>query len=191
MINLLPPKEQEELKLEAKKKLVMVLGNVVIVSLICFFLVLLSLKFYILGEIVSQKAILDYAERQYQTEDFLFFKQIMEKYNKVLVKIDSFYKKKANFSHPLKYILEIQKSDGLYFTDINMDKVREDNKIKVSIHGISDTRDNLLTLKNNIENSLSLNLDQSKGIKNVYFPPNNWIKSKNINFHFTFDYQNN
>ena len=190
MINLLPPKEKEKLIRENNKKLVMVLGNIVVVSLVCLFLILFSLKFYILGEIVSQKFTLDDAEKQYQNKDFIILKEVVEKYNAVLAKIDNFYKKKTDFNFALRYILEIQKPDGLYLTDINMDKIKEDNKIKINVYGVSDTRENLLIFKNNIENSLLEKLEQTLKIKNVNFPPNNWVKSKNINFNFTFDYKN-
>lgn len=179
MINLLPPEEKERLILEKKKKLVIVLGNVIIISLICLILILFSLKFYILGEITSQKIALDNIEKKYQTPDFLLFKQIVQKYNSILVKIDNFYKKETYFNDALETILEIQKPDGLYLSDISVARIKENNKIKVTASGISDNRDNLSILKSNIENN--------EKIENFYFPPNNWIKPKDIEFYLTFE----
>ena len=192
MINLLPPKEKEELILEKNKKLVVILGNVVLISLVCLALVLFSLKFYILGEISSEKSFLDNTEKKYQNPDFLHFKNLLQKYNAKLIKIDAFYKKEIYFSGILKTILEIQRPKGLSLISININKTKEDNppqsttqktlrtgNIKVTISGISDTRDNLLIFKRNIENN--------KEIENLYFPPYDWIKPKDINFYLTFE----
>jgi len=180
MINLLPLKEKEELKIERNRKLVIVLGNVVVIFLVCLFLILFSLKFYILGEIVSQKTFLDDVEKKYQNKDILFLKQTVEEYNTILTKVNSFYKKEIYFSNAIEIVLGVSKPDDLYLTSISMN--REGDKIKINFSGISETRDSLLVFKNNIEN-VSL-------LENIYFPPSNWIKSKDINFSFTLDYKN-
>ena len=182
MINLLPPKEKEELSLEGNKKLVIVLGNLVLISLVCLILILFSLKFYILKEISYQKIVLDNTEKKYQASNFLSFKEIIQKYNANLVKIDNFYKKEIKVSDILKTILEVPRPEGLYFENISVENNKngtENKKTKVTISGISKTRDNLLIFKENIENS--------KTIENVYFPPSNWVKNKDINFYLTLE----
>ena len=179
MINLLPPKEKEYLFLERNRKLVIILGYITIISLICLALVLFSLKFYILGQLNRQKNILDITETKYQTSDFSFYNNLIKKYNTDLVKANTFYKKEIYFSDVIKTILDIQRPDGLFFNDMSIKYSEEDNKIKTTISGISNTRDNLLIFKNNIENN--------NKIENIYFPPNSWIKTKNINFYITFE----
>ena len=179
MINLLPPGEKEELISENNKKLAMVLGNVIVISLVCLVLVLFSLKFYILGEVNYQKTILDNSEKKYQTPDFLLFKQIIQRYNSILIKVDKFYEKETYFNDALKTILMVQMPNGLSLTSITMDRTKEGDKIRVNVSGISDSRDNLSIFKNNIEGD--------KKIENVYFPPEDWIKPRNINFYLTFE----
>jgi len=179
MINLLPPQEKELLFLERNKKLAIVLGYTIIIALIYLALVLFSVKFYILGELSRQKNILNTTEAKYQTADFLSYNNLVKKYNDDLVKADTFYKKEIYFSNLVKTILDIQRPEGLFFSDISIKTNDKDNKIKATISGISNTRDNLLTFKDNIEHS--------NKIENIYFPPNSWIKTKDINFYITLE----
>ena len=72
MINLLPPQEKEKLLLEKTQKLVIVLTNSFIISLICLILILLSLKFYILKELAKKSSVLYDIKEENQAKDFLF-----------------------------------------------------------------------------------------------------------------------
>lgn len=179
MINLLPPKEKEQLLLERNKKLVIILGYVVIISLTYLALILLLVKFHILEQMSRQKSILNTTEMKYQTSDFLSYNNLIKKYNDDLFKANTFYKKEIYFSDVIKTILDIQRPDGLFFNDMSIKNSEKDNKIKVTISGISDTRDNLLTFKDNIEHSGKM--------ENVYFPPSSWVKTKDINFYVTLE----
>ena len=80
MINLLPPKEKEQLLLDRNKKLVTILGCMTIIFLICLSLVLLLVKSYISEKVDSGKSILDATEKKYQTSDFLFYDNLVKKY---------------------------------------------------------------------------------------------------------------
>lgn len=182
MINLLPPKEKEQLFLERNKKLVVILGYIAIISLIYLALVLFSVKFSILEQMSYQKNILNTIETKYQTSDLLSYNNLVKKYNTYLTKANTFYKKNTYFSDAIKTILSIQRPDGLFFNDMSIKINEKDNKIKVTISGISNTRDNLLTFKDNIKNN--------NKIENIYFPPNSWIKTKDINFNVTFEISN-
>lgn len=179
MINLLPPKEKEQLFLERNKKLVVTLGYIIIIFLIYLALVLFSVKFYILGKMSQEKNILDAIETKYQTSDFLSYNNLVKKYNDDLFKAITFYKKEIYFSDVIKTILDIQRPDGLFFNDMSIKSNDKDNKIRVIISGMSNTRDDLLTFKDNIE--------RNHKIENVYFPPNSWVKNKDINFYVTLE----
>mgnify|MGYP001573536718 CR=1 FL=1 len=182
MINLLPPKEKEQLFLERKKKLVIILGYIAIISLIYLALVLFSVKFYILEQMSFQKNILDTTEIKYQTSDFLSYSNLVKKYNTDLIKVDTFYKKQIYFTDIIKTILDIQRPDGLFFDDMSIKNNEKNNKIQITVSGISNTRDNLLAFRDNIKNN--------NKIENIYFPPNSWIKAKDINFYVTFEVLN-
>ncbi|MBI2050161.1 MAG: hypothetical protein HYT35_01750 [Candidatus Staskawiczbacteria bacterium] len=182
MINLLPPQEKENLLLERDKKLAIVLGYTIIIPLICLSLILFSVKLYISGQANRQKSILLATQTKYQTSDFLFYNDLIKKYNADLAKANAFYKKDLKFSDVIKIILGIPRPAELFFSDISIES-SQDEKIKIAIFGKSNTRDDLLIFKNNLENSGK--------IENVYFPPNNWIKAKNIDFYLTLEVLNN
>jgi hypothetical protein len=77
----------------------------------------------------------------------------------------------------------LARPEGLYFTNISMEKTSEEENTKVIISGFSKTRDNLLEFKDTIE--------KYPKIKNVSFPPANWIKAKDVVFSLTFNLEIN
>lgn len=184
MINLLPSKEKEELIFESNKKLAIVLGNMALISLVSLILVLFSLKFYILQQLVSQKVILTSVEKEYEDADFLMAKENMQRYNSVIVKMDGFYKKQIYFSDNLRFISNIEKPEGVYFANIILENGK-DNKVNVKVSGFSDTRENLQIFKNSLDGSQAI--WPLNKIENIYFPADVWLKSKDINFNLSFD----
>lgn len=182
MINLLPTEEKEKLSLINKERLITILGTTVLISLVCLILILSSIKFYIITEVNYQKIILEQTKKKYQTPNFLNFENIIQKYNKILIQLEDFYEQKLYFSDALKITSSIQRPDGLYLTDISLNR-DENKRIEVTSSGISDSRENLLIFKKNIE--------EDEKIKNSYFSPENWINPKNINFNFSFEILSN
>ncbi|OGZ70589.1 MAG: hypothetical protein A3F47_01450 [Candidatus Staskawiczbacteria bacterium RIFCSPHIGHO2_12_FULL_38_11] len=179
MINLLPPEEKKALQLVIKKNLVIVLWYMAIMSLLALSLILFLVKLYILQDESYQKTTLDSIKKQYQTAEFISLKNNIQKYNTSLAKADDFYKKQIYFSDVLKNVLEVQRPEGLYFESILVEKNKDNSGVKVSISGLSGTRDGLLIFKNNLE--------ANGKIKNVNFPPANWVKPKDINFNLTLE----
>lgn len=182
MINLLPIEEKEKLILKKKEKLTMIFGIVVLVSLICLVLILLSIKFYILAETDSQKNILLQIQQKNQIPNFANLNSTVKRYNGVLAQLISFYEKEIYFNRALKTIADIPSPDGLYLTNFSLIRDKT-GKVKASVSGNSATRENLLVYKKNIEDN--------KEIENPYFSPGSWISQKNVNFLLTFEiYQN-
>lgn len=177
MINLLPFEEKQKLLLERKEKLTVVLGVIVLVSLICLILVLLSIKFYILADTDYQKNILAEAKQKSQTQDFANFNSIIQKYNKTLAQVDSFYKKETYFNKALENITGVSSPKGLYLTNISLSRDKA-GIIQANVSGISDTRDSLLIFKQNIE--------KTQEIINSSFSSDSWISPKNVKFSLTF-----
>ena len=91
MINLLPPKEKEVLFMEQTRKLVVILGTIVLIAIVCLVLVLLPVYFFVLGDVESQKIFLKEAEDKYKTEDFENYRNIIANYNKSFPRIISVY----------------------------------------------------------------------------------------------------
>lgn len=183
MINLLPPEEKKELLLKNKERLVIILGITAFVSLICMILILLSINFYILTEVVFQENVLEQTEKSYKTPVFLSFQSSIKKYNNTITKLNYFYKQEASFSQILKIISSVQRPEGLYFTDISLDRNNENKNIKAVISGFSVSREDLLVFKKNIE--------ESTDIKNPYFSPESWTNPQNVRFYLTFEIYKN
>jgi len=178
MINLLPIEEKRKILLRKKEKLALILGIVVLVALVCLILILLSIKFYILTETDSQKNSLAQVEKLKVSSDLMNFSNIINGYNLTLNQLSFFYEKEIYFSDVLDTILSIQKPDNLYLTAFSLDRLST-GTAKVDITGISDSRDDLLIFKKNIEDN--------KDIKNPSFSSGSWISPKNVKFSLTFE----
>jgi Tfp pilus assembly protein PilN len=177
MINLLPQKEKDGLLLIRIKNLALIFGGIVIIFLICLILVMLSIKFYILTEVDSQKFLLQATQEKYNTPEITSLKSVIGKYSASLPTVAAFYKNEKYLSDILTLISEIQKPAGVYFTNISINIQN-----KVSISGVSNTRENLIAFQKNLES-------QAK-IKNVSFSANSWINPVNNNFIVTLEYGN-
>jgi len=182
MINLLPQEEKQKLFLAKKEKLAAIYGIIVLISLLCLTLVLLSIKFYILADTDYQKYALKQAKQLSENKALTDLNVVIEKYNGTLAQLDSFYKKEIYFNQALETITNIPVPKGLYLNNFSLDR-NEDGSVKASVSGISDTRDHLLTFKKNIEDSAE--------IKDSYFSPESWISPKDISFSLTFEIYKN
>ena len=180
MINLLPPKEKEQLILQKNRNLTVVLLSMTILFLLFFSLILLFLKFYILQRVIHQNQILEDAKLEYQTADFISLKDSIKEYNTKLNKIRNFYVKQIYFSGSLKSFIGIPKPKGVNLNSIALQKIKTDNnKLKAVINGASASREDLISFRDEIK--------KQENIENVYFPAETWVKSADINFHATFE----
>ena len=178
MINLLPPEEKRKLLTIKKRKLAIIFGIVVVVCLVCIALILSSIEFYILADTNYQKSILDQTKSESMTPDFVSLSKTLQNYNRILSQLDSFYKKEIYFGDALDTIKNIPEPKGLYLTSISL--IRDSRGIaKVSVSGVSDTRDNLLLFRQNVESD--------KEVKNSSFSNESWINPINANFSLTFE----
>ncbi len=86
-----------------------------------------------------------------------------------------------------KAILQVAKPSGLSFATISAER-ESNNAIAITVSGVSETRDDLLLFKQSLENSNGF--WDAKGqrlvFKNIYFPPESWIKSTHVDFYLTF-----
>lgn len=185
MINLLPLKEKNELLAQDRKKMVVILGIILVVPLICFGLILLSLRFYILGEINLANIVFEQAKKQYQTADFLHFKDVIKENNKTVTSLQAFYKNQTYMSALLAMVSQIPHPESLYFTSLSLQKdtvapvANQPKKVKVIMSGFSKSRDDLLLFQKNIQSIPT--------IEKVYFTPESWINPVDLKFNLTFE----
>ena len=160
------------------KKLIIILGGVAVISLVCLWLVLLAVKFYILTEATSMQSMLHAAGEKYQTEDFLLYRQRILDANVQFGKVNTFAATTTSVARALEFISGIQKPAGVKLTRISAKQ--QADAVNLAIFGVSDTRDNLMALKIGLENSAA--------VQRMDFPSNNWLKPANLDFYLTFDY---
>jgi len=171
MINLLPLLEKKELQEERRLKVVLILGIVICIFFVFLFLVLLGVRIYAWGELGAQKSIS--STEQTQNSEIESMRKIIDGFNNVFLAESSFYSQQQKLT-PLFNELSNALPGGLY---INKASWTIENS-QVSISGFSSSRDALFEFKNNLE--------KNQGLSEVYFPPINWIKPRDIDFRVTF-----
>lgn len=179
MMNLLPPEEKKELALRKSAKLTVVLGSVVIIALVSLILVLAALRFYILQDLSSYESTLNATAKNDQVPDGRSYYDIIKMHNAKLAGVNDFYKKESSLSNALEAVLSVPRPAGLYFTNIAAEAVGQGGKVKIIITGFSDTRDQVLAFKSNMESNTK--------ILNAIFPPNTWVKPADIDFYVTLE----
>ena len=173
MINLLPPQQKEEGIREEIWKLISILGILSLVFISYLSLILFSIKIYISSELESQKIIYDIEEEKFKASEIQDFQKRIISLNQNVSKLDSFYQEQINLTKILEKI-SITLPPGVYLTNLNWQKEMS----QIGVSGFAPTRENLFEMKKNLE--------KEKDFENVYFPPSNWVKPKDINFYVTF-----
>jgi len=179
MINLLPPLEKNKALLKNKRRLIMILWILVLFSIFCFILVLLSIKFYIQGQVDSQRIVFDMAEAELEQSGAQSLQKEINSVNLKLEKLDDFYQNKVYITEVLEKI-STTLPQGLHLNDLSSSSfdIDEESGFRVSLSGFASNREVLFDFKENLE--------KDKSFKEVYFPPINWVKPVDIDFAVTF-----
>jgi len=179
MINLLPKSEKEFLQIEETKKLIVILGAVVLGSLICLILILFSVKIYISGQAESQRIILLEAEKEFKQSESQILQEKINWANLTFSQLSSFYQQKLNFTEVLEKISKTL-PPGIYLTNLSLNPLTGEQDFKaaqISLSGFAPDRETLFEFKKTLESEVNF--------KEIYFPPTNWIKPAEIDFNIT------
>jgi hypothetical protein len=177
-INLLPKQEGELLAQDENRRLVLVLGIVFLSSLISLALILFSIEIYISGQVEAQRIIL--AQKETESIHIEGLGEEVEWSNSTFSKLNSFYENTFSITKILeKTSLTLPPGTNLNSLTLRVFTTEEGEHLaQFSLSGFSPDRTTLLTLKKNLE-------DEEK-FQEVYFPPHNWTKPKEINFSVNF-----
>ncbi|MBU0546995.1 hypothetical protein KKA72_02435 [Patescibacteria group bacterium] len=185
MINLLSPQKKTVLEQEEKLRLVSALLIIFCLSLLSFVLIMLSVKFYISGELEAQQIV--FSQRQLERNRFQSVAQDIDSQNIYLSQIQTFYQENFTRSDILDRISQAL-PQNTYLTNLNISSVFEAKSNKdiksekyllISLIGFSPTRDIVLKIKDNLE--------KQERFQEVYFPPSNWVKPDNVEFSVSFE----
>jgi Tfp pilus assembly protein PilN len=176
MINLLPPEEKNILIQEERFKLILILGIVFLSALLSLILILFSIRIYISSQTDSEKTIFIQEEEKVKTAGFQELQEKITLANKNLSNLNSFYQNQIYFTEILEIISGTLPS-GTYLSNLSL-KPLGGGVLDCNLSGFAPTREVLLDFKKNLETE--------KTIKEIYFPPANWVESKDIDFNITF-----
>jgi len=178
MINLLPPKEKEEILQEENWKLLMILGTLLLFFLISLLLILFSIKIFVTGEVEAQKILFAEREKEFKNTQMQNLQNNLTAFNKKLSQLDSFYQ---NQSYSSEILEEISKTlpPGVYLNNLSIvPQGGKEGGFVCNLSGFSPDRQTLLDLKESLE--------KEKNFQEVYFPSSNWVKPADINFTISF-----
>jgi len=173
MINLLPPEQKQELREEQGLKLVLILGIVILAFLISLTLILFSIKTSLSADLESQKIYFEQREKELESPKIQELEGKIKNYNLTLSQLKSFYQGQLDLTSILEKISKTL-PERTYLTTLNFDSQIS----QISLSGFSPNREELLQFKKNLE--------KTEGLKEIYFPPANWLKPTDIDFSVNF-----
>jgi len=171
MINLLPEEEKKVLEMEENWRLVSILEILGLVFFLCLILVLFSIKISVSGKLESQKILVDVKEKQLKVSEIQVLREEIKMINQELFKLETFYQQQFSLVEILEKISK-NIPPKIYLNSLYYSK----DNFQISLSGFSPNREILFELKENLE----------REFKDVYFPPQNWVKPKDIDFSVNF-----
>lgn len=174
MINLLPPKQKEELKEEEILSLILILGTVILAFLVSFSLILFAIKTFFNTDLKEQQAYIDQREKELNDSVFQELEQKIKDYNLIFSQLEDFYTSQPDLKLTFEKIFQFF-PENIYLTGLSFTPQTS----QVSLSGLSLTSETL--------NRLEKNLKDTKGIKEVILGPEYWwLKTADINFTLDF-----
>jgi len=173
MINLLPPRQKEELKQEEILRLILILGIITLAFLVSLVLVLLSIRISLLADLDTQEIYIKQKQKELNNPEMQVLEEEIKKYNLTLSKLETFYREQPDLTSMLEKISRTFPNE-IYLTSFNFNP----QTAQVSLTGFSPTCEILIQFKENLE--------KTEGLKEVVFPPDTWLRDSNINFLVSF-----
>lgn len=173
MINLLPPKEKQILLKEKQFREILILETVILIALSFLGLILFLIKTDLKNKILLQETILTQKEQEFKIAKIDNLEKEIKSFNQTLFKLNSFFQSHFYLTDILKDLANLKPSE-IYFTSISFNQKEKE----LSISGFSPDRTTLTEFKKN--------LAKKENFKEIYFPPSNWIKPKDIEFFVSF-----
>jgi len=182
MINLLPPQFKKKLEKERKQRLMLIWLMIIIFSLGCFYLILISFKIYLFGKIEVERILVDAQKKQFEEFNLKDTEKEILSLNENIQKILSFQKNTPFIGECLEKISILLPKD-CYLFSLSIIPSDKEKKCTVSLSGYIKERESLVEFKKRLE--------KEDSFSNIYFPPSNWVKPKDINFFVRFTYETN
>ncbi len=181
MINLLSSKEKLVLIEEENQKLILILGTILFLALLCFALILLSIKIHISGELETQKIFLE--QKKLDSSSIQEVEQEIKHQNLSFLELKTFYEKDFRKSEILEMVSQ-KLPPNTYLTNFRLSTVmlkEKENELSISLSGFSPDRDVLMEFQKNLESE--------DMFQEIDFPASCWVKPNDIDFLVSFKVQ--
>jgi len=174
-LNLLPPYYKQEIKIRKINSQILYISILIfgIIIIFIFLLGLINLFLFIQSKKIDAK--IREINRELNLKKTKEYENKIKEFNKMLGSIDEIERKKVQFS-PI-----LEKISHLIPKEIKVNSIYLNNSKEVSINGLSPKRENLLRLKQVLENS--------EEFTDVKIPLPNLIKPRDIEFTVSFKYK--
>ena len=169
MINLLPPIEKQKILDEKKLKQIIIFNLIFLFSLICLTLILFSIQINLRAQLAFKQAIFEQKQKEFESSKAKELEQEIIFFNRVFADIYSFNQEKFLVSDILAELSKAMPA-GISLANLSFQKQGKE----ISLSGIASTREDLLFLKQNLE--------ENENFQEIYFPASNWINPVDINF---------
>lgn len=177
IINLLPKNKQEEIKYESIYHGMVVLLVISVFSFALVFLTQLAAKFYLKGKISAIEKQIEYSQKQIDNNENAELKKKITAVNEVVADYKGLAENAPKWSKVLKAFSPIP-PQGIKVQTFVVDLPAK----KINITGFSPTRELVIALYNQL-------LASKKYFYNVDYPLENVSRPEDINFHFSFNFQ--
>jgi len=173
MINLLPPKEKRFLATEEKRKIILIIGLLAFVFLACLIMILISIRFYLSGQVSAEKIILEQEREEMGLPKEGDLVEEIREANRSFVKINSFYEEQFKLTDIMEKV-SATIPEGVYLTIFSY----QPKGGQVTVSGFADNRESLFEFKKELE--------VRNEFKELFFPPSVWIQAEDISFNLSF-----
>jgi Tfp pilus assembly protein PilN len=176
MINVLPPKEKEVLRIEENKKTILILEILGFIFLLCLVLILTSMKIYVSGQAEAARIIFEQEQKEFEVSEIKDFSEKIRLANEIFTNLASFYENQVKLTEVLEETSKII-PEGIQLTSLSYQKKTSE----VNFLGFSQDREILIEFKEKLE--------QGERFEKVYFPSSCWIKPTDIDFNSKFKFK--
>lgn len=158
--------------------MLLILGIVFLIFFVSLSLTFISVSFSISSEAKVQRIILDYKKQEFNKTEAQEVKNEIIKSNKDLVALDNFYNKSTSFTNFLERISRLL-PQGVYLNNISINSLdKGGNSYQVSLSGVANFIEDLIALNDNLKKDGST--------RQIIFPGNIWLETKDVNFNVSF-----
>lgn len=168
MINLIPPAFKSHVKAQERLRLVLILGTCLMIFSLSLSLLLVAVRAYLWKEIGAH----EFLAASLKDQSAARAKDLkgIEDLNSQLSALSRLYARRLSPSRILE-IISSHLGPGMYLSSFGVTSTKP---TKVTLTGYAQFRETLLTFREALQ--------KDSAFTNVYFPPSNWVKQKDITF---------